>query len=97
MEYWLADTTWFVEMLAGDAVAAEAGIRIVEGSAAAPVGEPVEAAVGSRLAHSLCAQGRYEEAGESLLASQQDLERARRHAGPVAVRERQGRGEAVGP
>ena len=34
VEYWLAETTWTVEMLAGDAVAAEAGIRIAEGSAA---------------------------------------------------------------
>jgi class 3 adenylate cyclase/tetratricopeptide (TPR) repeat protein len=71
-EFWLADTTWFVEMLAGDAVAAEAGIRIVEGHAAAQSDQRVEAAVGSRLAHSLYGQGRYEEAGQSLLASRQD-------------------------
>ena len=66
VEYWLAETTWTVEMLAGDAVAAEAGIRIAEGSAARWMDESVEAAVGSRLAHALLAQGRYDEAAGAL-------------------------------
>ena len=49
-------------MLAGDAVAAEAGIRIAEGSPAQLMDEPMEGAVGSRLAHALLAQGRVDEA-----------------------------------
>ncbi len=66
VEYWLAETTWTVEMLAGDPVAAEAGIRIAEGSAARRIDEPIEAAVGSRLAHALLAQGRDDEAAGAL-------------------------------
>ena len=38
VEYWLAETTWTVEMLAGDAVAAEAGIRLRRGEHSATDG-----------------------------------------------------------
>jgi len=72
VEWWLAETTWTVEMLAGDAVAAEAGIRIAEGGSK-PWNEPVEGAYGSRLAHALCRQGRYEDAAEVLQAVDEDL------------------------
>ena len=77
VEFWLADTTWFVEMLAGDAVAAEAGIRIVEGSAARRSGRAGRGRRRIPAGALALAQGRYEEAAESLLR-QQDL-RSGRH------------------
>ena len=80
VEYWLAETTWTVEMLAGDAVAAEAGIRIAEGSTARPMDEPVESAVGSRLAHALLVQGRYEEAAAALGVEGNSLDRSTRES-----------------
>ncbi len=64
-DYWLGIAIWKVHMLAGDPIGAERGIRasfadVVQAGRAH--GQDESPATLGRLAHSLCAQGRYEEA-----------------------------------